>query len=190
MNSLLKRLLFLLVLAAIALLGYLHFVENIFAPRLSPQDTVSFQLNDLKLSVNYNRPSKRDREIFGGLIPYGQVWRTGANEATVFKTNKDLMIDGIYLPTGDYTLWTIPNQDSWQVFFNNQMYAWGVDESMKPMREAQYDVVDIEATVQQLDNVVEQFTIGFDNTTGKLYLTMVWDQVKIAVPIEELKITQ
>lgn len=190
MNSLLKRLLFLLFLAAIALLGYLHFVENIFSPRLSPQDTVSFQLNDLKLSVNYNRPSKRDREIFGALIPFGQVWRTGANEATVFKTNKDLIIDGIYLPKGDYTLWTIPNENSWQVFFNNKMYPWGVDETMKAMREPQYDVVDIEAAVQKIDNIVEQFTIGFDNTTGKLYLTMVWDQVKIAVPIEELKATQ
>lgn len=190
MNSLLKRLLIILFLAAIALLGYLHFVEDIFSQRLSPQDTVSFQLNDLKMSVNYNRPSKREREIFGALIPFGQVWRTGANEATVFKTNKDLLIDGIYLPKGDYTLWTVPNEEQWQVFFNNKMYPWGVDETMKPMREPQYDVVDIESPVQLLDNVVEQFTIGFDNTTGKLYLTMVWDQVKIAIPIEELQVTQ
>lgn len=190
MNKILKRFLILLFLANTALFAYLYFVEEIFAPRLSPQDTVSFQLNDLKLSVNYNRLSKREREIFGALIPYQEVWRTGANEATVFKTNKDLMIDGIYLPQGDYTLWTIPNQDIWQVFFNNKMYPWGVDETMKPMRESQYDVVNIEATVQKLDDIVEQFTIGFDNTTGKLYLTLVWDQVKIAVPIEELKLTQ
>ena len=73
---------------------------------------------------------------------------------------------------------------------DNKMYPWGVDETMKPMREPQYDVVDIEAPVQPLENIVEQFTIGFDNTTGKLFLTMVWDQVKIAVPIEELQVTQ
>lgn len=190
MNKFLKRLLFGLFLIATAVFCYAYFVENIFSPRLSPQDEVSFKMNDLKLEVNYNRPSKRERKVFGALVPYNEVWRTGANEATIFKTNKDLMIDGIFLPKGSYTLWTIPNEDLWQVFFNNKMYRWGVDETMKAMREPQFDIVDINVPVINLDNEVEQFTIGFDNTTGNLFLTMAWDHIKIAIPIEEFKLTQ
>lgn len=190
MNSFLKRLLIGLMLVAVGLFCYSYFVENIFSQRLSPQDAVSFQMNDLKLEVKYNRPSKREREVFGALVPYNQVWRTGANEATVFITNQDLMIDGIFLPKGSYTLWTVPNEDYWQVFFNSKMYPWGVNEAMQPMREPQFDMVDIHVPVIHLNNVVEQFTIGFDNTTGSIFLTMAWDNVKIAIPLEVLKLTQ
>lgn len=190
MNKFLKLLLFGLFLIATALFCYSYFVENIFSPRLSPQDSVSFQMNDLKLEVNYNRPSKRERQVFGALVPYDEVWRTGANEATVFTTTKDVLIDSIFLPKGKYTLWTIPNEDYWQVFFNNKMYPWGVNEAMEPMREPQFDSAAIQLPVTNLDNEVEQFTIGFDNTTGNIFLTMAWDNVKIAIPIEELKLTQ
>ena len=85
----LKRLLIALSIIALGLLIYSVFVENIFAPRLSPKDTAKITLNDLDLKVEYNRPSKRDREIFGALVPFDKVWRTGANEATTFQTNKD-----------------------------------------------------------------------------------------------------
>ena len=104
----LKRLLIALSIIALGLLIYSVFVENIFAPRLSPKDTAKITLNDLDLKVEYNRPSKRDREIFGALVPFDKVWRTGANEATTFQTNKDLMIDGMLLKKGKYTLWTVP----------------------------------------------------------------------------------
>lgn len=190
MNYFLKRLLIGLFLIAVGLFCYSYFVENIFSQRLSPQDSVSFQMNDLKLEVKYNRPSKREREVFGALVPYNEVWRTGANEATVFITNQDLMIDGIFLPQGSYTLWTVPNEEHWQVFFNNKMYPWGVNEAMEAMREPQFDIVDIHVPVSHLDNEVEQFTIGFDNTTGNIFLTMAWDTTKIAIPIEVLKLTQ
>ena len=96
----LKRLLIALSIIALGLLIYSVFVENIFAPRLSPKDTAKITLNDLDLKVEYNRPSKRDREIFGALVPFDKVWRTGANEATTFQTNKDLIIDGMLLKKG------------------------------------------------------------------------------------------
>lgn len=187
MNTFLKRTLIVLTIIALGLFLYSHFVENIFSPRLSPKDTVEFKLNDLELEVFYNRPYKKGREIFGGLVPYGKVWRTGANEATTFSTNKNLMIEGIYLPKGTYTLWTVPNDSAWKVIFNTKQYPWGVDAQMQPMWDPNYDIMDIEVPTQKLDTTVEQFTIAFDNTTDDLKLTMAWDNTKIAVPLNVIK---
>lgn len=183
MNLILKRLLIILSLVAVVLLCYSVFVENIFSPRLSPKDSAKIELNDLKLEVNYNRPSKRDRDIFGALVPYGKVWRTGANEATTFQCNKDLKIEGMLLPEGKYTLWTVPQDSTWTVMFNSKQYAWGVDEKMQPMWDPNYDYINLEVPVVNLDKTVEKFTIAFDNTTGELELTLAWDQTKIAIPI-------
>lgn len=186
MNTFLKRLLIFLSLIALGLFLYSYFVENIFAARLSPKDTIAYKFNDLKLEVFYNRPSKKGRNIFGGLVPLNEVWRTGANEATTFETNKPLEIEGMPLPVGKYTLWTVPKDTIWTVIFNSKQYSWGVDTEMKPMWDPNYDVLDVEVPVHKLGKSVEQFTIGFDNTTGDLALTMAWDDVKVAVPIEEV----
>src|SRR5210317_1812756 len=101
----LKWVIIVLALIAVGLFAYAY--TDIFKKPLSPKDTVEFKLNDLKLEVFYNRPSKRDRVIFGGLVPYDKVWRTGANEATTFETNKSLNLGGTRLDAGIYTLWTI-----------------------------------------------------------------------------------
>jgi hypothetical protein len=184
MNTFLKRVLILLSLIALGLFLYSTFVENIFAKRLSPKDTVEFKLNDLKLEVFYNRPYKKDREIFGALIPFNQVWRTGANEATTFETNKPLELNGIQLAARKYTLWTVPKDSTWHVIFNSKQYSWGVNAEMKPMWDPNYDVINIEVPVQKLGNTVEQFTISFDNSTDNLFITMAWDDVKVAVPLK------
>jgi len=184
MNLFFKRLIILLTIIAVALFCYSVFVENIFSPRLSPKDTAKIELNDLKLEVNYNRPSKRGREIFGALVPYDKVWRTGANEATTFSTNKDLVIQSLRLPEGKYTLWTVPMENSWKVMFNSKQYKWGVNENMEPMWDPNYDVVEIEVPTQNIDTTVEKFTIAFDNKVGELKLTMAWDNTLIEVPVQ------
>ncbi|WP_323788743.1 DUF2911 domain-containing protein [Psychroserpens sp.] len=187
MNTFLKRLLIVLSIVAIGLFLYSTFVENVFSKRLSPKDTVEFKLNDLKLEVFYNRPSKKGRDVFGALVPFGKVWRTGANEATTFETNKNLMIDGIYVPSGKYTIWTVPNDSIWKVMLNTKQYAWGVDEQMQPLWDPNYDLLEIDVPTESLNKVVEQFTIAFDNSTDDLKLTMAWDKTKIAVPLLVLK---
>lgn len=184
MNRFLKWVLGILFVVALGIFGYMYFATDVFKSRLSPQDTVTFKFNDLELEVFYNRPSKRNREIFGALVPYNQVWRTGANEATTFETNQAVSILDNKLNTGKYTLWTVPNDTVWQVIFNSKQYPWGVDETMKPMREPAFDVVNVSVPVQNLNKPVEQFTIGFDNSTSELFLTMAWDTVKIMIPIE------
>lgn len=180
-----KRLLIALTILALGLLLYSVFVENIFSPRLSPKDTAEITLNDLKLKVEYNRPSKRDRDVFGALVPFDRVWRTGANEATTFETNKDLLINGIQLNKGKYTIWTVPKKNTWKVMFNSKQYDWGVNERMEPMWDPNYDTLEIEVPTQQLDETVEKFTIAFNHITGSLKLTMAWDSTLIEVPIKE-----
>lgn len=184
MNLFLKRLVTILALLAAGIFIYSYTNDGIFKKQLSPKDTVEFKLNDLKLEVFYNRPSKRNREVFGGLVPYNEVWRTGANEATTFETNEALKIGDDYLVAGKYTLWTIPGEQSWEVIFNSKDYPWGVNDAMQAMREPEHDVLNITVPVQQLSNSVEQFTIAFDNSTDNLSLTMAWDFIKIAVPLK------
>ena len=190
-----------LIIIIISLLGYMTYLsghsseftlpfENIFKPTLSPNDVVKKELNDLKLEVNYNRPSKRGREIFGALVPYDKVWRTGANEATTFTTNKTLMIDSVLVPKGTYTLWTVPSDTLWKVMVNKKQYDWGVDEKLEPMWDPNFDVVEVRVPVIELDQVVEKFTIDFVNTLGKLKMTLAWDTTKIEIPIQHQNISK
>lgn len=182
----LKRILIALFVVTLAFLLYSVFfgsLKTVFWP-LSPKDSAAIELNDLKLKVEYNRPSKRERDIFGALVPYNKVWRTGANEATTFSTNKDLIIQGMLLPKGDYTLWTVPMEERWKVMFNSGQYQWGVDEKMEPMWDPNYDVIELEVPVKQLESVVEKFTISFDNATGNLKMTLAWDSTMIEIPIQ------
>ncbi|MBT8323851.1 MAG: DUF2911 domain-containing protein [Winogradskyella sp.] len=181
---LLKRLLILLAIIATALLIYSAFVENTFSKRLSPKEKVTYQLNDVELEVVYNRPSKRDRDIFGALVPFNKVWRTGANEATTFETNTDLMADGMFLPKGTYTIWTVPKETQWTVMFNSKQYDWGVDDELNPLWDPNYDILELETEVVTLDEVIEKFTILFEKNNDQLQLTMSWDKTKIAVPLD------
>ncbi|WP_290701319.1 DUF2911 domain-containing protein [Lacinutrix sp.] len=180
-----KRFIVFLLIIITSILGYLYYTKTgVFEEIKSPKDIVAFNLNDLKMKVFYNRPSKRNRDVFGALVPFNQVWRTGANEATTFETNKPLTIGNNSLPAGKYTLWTIPNDTSWNIMFNSKQYKWGVDETMKPMRIPYFDVVTYSVPVQNLEKPVEQFTIAFDNSTDNLSLTMAWDLAKVVVPLK------
>ncbi len=184
MNTFLKRIIFILFLAAAVIFVYSYLNDGL-QKRKSPKKTVAFKVDDLKLNVFYNRPSKRGREVFGALVPFDAVWRTGANEATTFETNQALKIGNDSLQAGKYTLWTIPNDTVWTVIFNKKQYPWGVDhQTLQPLREPEYDAILYDAPVETLKTVVEQFTIAFDNSTDHLFLTMAWDDVRIKVPLK------
>ena len=181
-----KKLIYLLIIVVIGVLSYQFTTKTgLFNQPLSPKDTAGIKINDLDLRVVYNRPSKRDRAIFGALVPFNKVWRTGANEATTFETNHDLSVNGVKLPKGKYTLWTVPMQNNWKVMFNSKQYDWGVNEKMEPNWDPNYDVVEVEVPAQTLDKPVEQFTVAFDNSTDDLKMTMAWDVVKIEVPLKD-----
>lgn len=178
----------LLVLLGIVLL--LYFVVGpmmkSYTKQKSPETTIYYEKNGYDLSLFYNRPSMRGRKIFGGLIPYGKLWRTGANEATAFNTMTNITIAGKELPAGTYTLWTIPDEDNWTVIFNSKSYAWGVTlkgTSVKESREPEYDVLQVKVPVLPQNTAVETFTIAFEDE-NELALTLAWENVKIKVPIK------
>jgi len=149
----------------------------------SPEDISHYEEASLKLEVFYNRPYKKDRIIFGNLVPYGEVWRTGANEATTFYSNEDLLADGSFLKAGTYTLWTIPMKDSWKVIFNSKMYPWGIDLDKKAYRDPSFDVLTLEIPVTQPDIILEQFSIYFEKANDLVFLKLGWDQTLVAIPL-------
>ncbi|WP_417885673.1 DUF2911 domain-containing protein [Zunongwangia sp.] len=152
----------------------------------SPEQTVSYEgENGLKLEIFYNSPYKKGRHIFGDLVPYNKVWRTGANEATTFVTNKDLMIDGSFLPAGKYTLWTIPKENSWKIIFNSKMYPWGIDLEGNAYRDPKFDTLILETNTNHLQNKVEQLAIYFEDTTDFVFLIITWDTTSVSIPIKE-----
>lgn len=152
-------------------------------PKASPAATATYNKDGLKIEVDYSRPSKKGREIFGGLVPYDEVWRTGANEAATFETNKDLLIDGKTLPAGKYTLWTIPHEKTWEVIFNKEMYPWGTNEKGMASRDAASDAVIVTVPAVILPEVVEQFTVDIkDEKVPTLVLS--WDAVQASVPLK------
>ncbi len=182
MSKTLKRII--IIAAGLLIFAFVGFnVMRMQTKKHSPETTVVFEQNDLNISVNYSRPSKKGRIIFDGLIPYGKVWRTGANEATTFETNKNLLIDGKVLPAGLYTLWTIPGLDSWIVIFNSEQYGWGVNFDGVASMDPDFNALQTEVVVERLLEPVEMFTISFDDSDS-LALVMEWDQTHIGVPIQ------
>lgn len=173
---------FLLVLAIVLMVVFAGFQFMKYnTKKASPEDRVVFTQGDLKLEVFYNRPGKKGRLIFGELVPYDQVWRTGANEATTFTTNKPLTIEGKVLKAGAYTLWTIPGQDRWTVIWNDRMYPWGVDFDQKVQRRPEHDALQVQVPVERLAGPVELFTIAVQE--APLALTLSWDDVRVTVPM-------
>ena len=151
---------------------------------LSPEDGVDYVEGDLKVHVFYNRPYKKGRVIFAenGLVPYGKVWRTGANEATTLETNKTLSIGGKELKPGKYSLWTTPNAQSWTIILNSDVPSWGINFNGEANRDPKNDVVTVEAPVSLTETEIEQFTISIEKTGDEMELIFMWDKTVVAVP--------
>lgn len=164
-----------------AIVAFIGFIQLKNTKSFSPEEEVVFEQGDLTIKVFYNRPSKKGREIFGGLVPYDEVWRTGANEATTFDTNKDLIIEGKTLKAGKYSLWTIPRENTWTIIFNSEHGQWGVN-SEGANRNPERDVLQVEVHAVQQDQVFEQFTIAFEKTGEDAEMVLMWDTTLVSVP--------
>ena len=146
--------------------------------QVSTRDTARVVVGGVKLSVDYGRPSKRGRVIYGGLVPWGKVWRTGANAATQIFLDRDVMLGGFRLPAGRYSLWTVPTPDGASLIVNRESGQWGTDY------RGGYDLTRIPLTTAPLDQVVERFTIEFAHTSETATeLHLKWDTTDWSVPI-------
>jgi hypothetical protein len=141
----------------------------------SPRDTAEMTYANERIYVDYGRPSMRGRTIMGGLVPYGRVWRTGANAATTFVTPRDVRIGETLVPAGTYTLYTLPGEQAWQLIINKQTGQWGTEYD-----QAQ-DLARIPMKVERTAAPVEQFTIQLVPGTG---LVMEWENTRLSVPIQ------
>jgi hypothetical protein len=147
------------------------------APIPSPRDTTRATVSGAHLFVDYGRPSKRGRAIYGGLVPWGQVWRTGANAATTFVTDKPLVIGTTAVPAGTYTLYTVPNQSGpWLLVVNKQTKQWGTEYHQDQ------DLARIPMTTASVSAPVEQFTIDLGAQGSGGVIGLVWDTTRASVP--------
>jgi len=143
---------------------------------LSVRDTVRASVAGAQLLVDYGRPLKRGRTVFGTVVPWGSVWRTGANAATQFRTDKALEMGGVLVPAGFYTLWTIPTSGGWKLIINGETGQWGTEH------KAERDLYQVDMQVSSLTRTVEQFTIGVAPGGQGGTLTLEWDQTRAAIP--------
>jgi len=171
-----------LVGAALVVVIGTFFYLRIKAKSLSPEGTVDFNEGNLKVHVFYNRPFKRGRQIFGKLEPYGKTWRTGANEPTTFETNQDLKFGDKELKAGKYSLWTVPNEQTWQIVFNSEVPFWGISFSGEAQRKPTSDVLITEVPVNHSEKIIEQFTISVEKDADEFELVLMWDQTIVAAP--------
>ncbi len=151
---------------------------------VSPMDLIIYKNKDEEVvaRVIYSRPLKRDREIFGNLVPYNEVWRTGANEATELTLYKDMKVADVVVEAGTYTIYTIPGEKEWTVILNNRIHTWGAYEYTD-----KEDRVRIKVPVRNAPATIESFSMAFVTKTDGADLLMGWDDKYIEVPFKAVQ---
>ncbi|MGH9737432.1 MAG: DUF2911 domain-containing protein [Candidatus Acidiferrales bacterium] len=148
---------------------------------LSPPAKASCRFPDGKtIQVNYSSPRMRGRKVFGGLVPYGEEWRAGANEATTFDIDANLNVGGTSVPAGNYTLFTLPNPDSWKLIISKETGEWGI-----PYPGAEHDFARIPMQLSKLPSPLEDFTIHFDRTGDACTMNLDWATTRASIKITE-----
>ena len=147
-------------------------------PLPSPPAQASVELSGKAVTIDYSTPSMRGRKIFGGLVPYDKVWRTGANPATTLKTAVDLKIGTATVPAGTYTLYTLPSETTWKLIINKQTGQWGT------VYNEPQDLARVDMQKDALPQPQETMSISFENTEGnKTQLHVRWDTTDVWVPV-------
>jgi len=152
--------------------------------RSSPPASAECKLSDGKtIMIDYSSPRAKGRKIFGAasdkaLVPFGEIWRTGANEATTFVTGADLTVGGKAVPAGNYTIFTIPNADKWVLIINKKTGEWGI-----PYKYEADELARVDMQVSKTAAPVENFTIAFDQAGGKYTLRMEWENTRASVEL-------
>ncbi len=145
----------------------------------SPRSQAETIIGGTHVRVDYGRPSIRGRKIFGSLVSWDRVWRTGANGSTLFEVNQNIVVGGQKIPAGRYTLWSIPSMSGWTLIVNKQTGQWGTDY------DESEDFVRLPMNIKSLAESVEQFTISIDLQDGARILKMAWENTEAWVSIDE-----
>jgi hypothetical protein len=147
--------------------------------RPSPAASASCDLGGGKtVKTDYSSPRMKGRTIYGGLVPYGQVWRTGANEATTFVTSADIKVGGTTVPAGSYTIFTVPNADKWTLVISKGTGEWGTDYPGEGK-----DLARIDMKVSKLPSPVENFTLAYQKSGSGCTMQLDWETTRASVDI-------
>jgi len=154
----------------------------------SPQDSVTLRVDGTIVKVCYSRPSARGRTMIGGeAVPFGRIWRTGANEATMIHTTGHLMVAGIHLDAGTYALYTVPGEREWEIVINRSYLQWGHEGTYSDSVRAQ-EVGRGRVAARRTESPVEQFTIRADSAAGgNGSLILEWENSRIVIPVEKMR---
>ena len=153
--------------------------QELLKLRPSPLSIASVRYKDSYIKITYSQPQKKNREIFGSLVPFGEVWRTGANEATEITTTHDILMDSILLKAGTYSLFTIPGRDRWTIIINSDVGLWGA-YNYNPKK----DIWRFDVPAQSTDKIYDPFTIVFDQRNELADLLIMWDDTMVSIPIK------
>jgi hypothetical protein len=148
--------------------------------RPSPPATASGKVGGATITIDYSSPSVKGRKIFGGLLPYGTVWRAGANEATQFQTDKDIKVEGKSLPAGKYTLFATPGEKEWTVIFNSETGQWGDKEGGAANLDPTKNVLEVKVKPVKSASLNERLVYV---VTGNGF-TLKWENTEVPVAIK------
>ncbi|HVG40653.1 MAG TPA: DUF2911 domain-containing protein [Chitinophagaceae bacterium] len=152
--------------------------QAIKTPAPSTTQTIKQDFGISSMELTYSRPNMRGRKIFGDLVPYGKVWRTGANSATRIKFADDVTIGGKALKAGEYAIYTIPNENEWDIIINKGSANWGTEYKQED------DLIRVKAKTMKMDQTAETFTMQFGNIkSASADLMIMWDKTAVALPI-------
>ena len=147
--------------------------------RPSPPASATCDLGGGKtIRTNYSSPRMKGRRIYGDLVPFGQVWRAGANEATTFVTSSDVVVGGKTVPAGSYTIFTIPAADKWTLIVNKKTGEWGI-----PYKYESDELARVDMRVSKLPASIENFAIGYDKSASGCTLRMDWETTRASVDL-------
>lgn len=174
---------FLALLLGIASLAPSALAQQDKGKRPSPPANASCKFAGGKsVTVDYSSPRMKSRKILGELVPYGKVWRAGANEATTFVTTTDLTVGGKTVPAGSYTLFTIPDEDKWTLIISKKTGEWG-----EPYPGEADDFARVDMKASKLPSPVENFTIAFDQAEGACTMRLDWETTRASIALTEKK---
>jgi len=144
----------------------------------SPAASATCDLGGKTIKTDYSSPRMKGRKVYGDLVPFGQVWRTGANEATTFVASADVVVGGKTVPAGSYTIFTVPTADKWTLIINKKTGEWGI-----PYKYESDELARIDMKASKLPAPVENFTIAYDKSAGGCTLRMDWETTRASVDI-------
>jgi Protein of unknown function (DUF2911) len=146
----------------------------------SPAATATGKVNGATITINYSSPGVKGRVIWGELVPYGQVWRAGANEATTFETDKDIKVEGKSLPAGKYTLFATPNEKEWTIILNSETGQWGIKRGGAANRDPANDVLTVTVKPTKSTSMAERLTYAVDNKG----VVLKWEHLEVPISIK------